>query len=280
MRLWRLYLLAALTIVAACADAPTSPVADLEHVSGPLRSGKCLPTGDGTYLCPPQSPDWGDGCDPYHYDCGADDCIESRGSLDASGVEGCTGGGGDIGDGGGDWGGPGGGGGGGGGGGAGVPECPDYGCEEPSPPHDEDYIEPGSDIPDCTQPVFLDWERAYCDSQPPSGERLTRTQNSLQRVETRGSECANIAAFGRQLLAAGKIRYFPSGDYGNVGGWGDPEMGALLDEAWVDDFGGTATGYGNFDMKLVHEIEHAMGRGHVEGSTETPHSASCAGFST
>lgn len=241
--------------------------------------------GDGAYLCPPVSPDWGDECDPYHDDCGTDDCIESSGSPDASGLEGCTGdGGGDIGDDGGGVGNPGGGGGddgGSGGGRDGGVKCPDYGCEEPPPPAEDDFLGPGTAPPDCTNPVLLDWEHAWCTSTPPSGERLTRTQNSLQRVAARGGECANIATFGQQLLSTGMIRYFAHVQeiHGEYVGWGAADFGVLLAEQWIDHFGGTLTGYPNLDRKLVHEIEHAMGRDHIDAyGYETPNSAVCAGF--
>jgi hypothetical protein len=267
--------LAFVALAAACSDMPTQPRG---LPAGPMFSVECQLTETGTYRCPPQSPDWGDGCDAYHYDCGGDDCIASGWPGGDPLTQGCSGSGGGGGNGGGD---PGGGGGGGGAGGT-APFCPDFGCDdEESPPSHDDYIAPGSRIPDCTKAVLQPWEHAYCTSEPPSGERLVRTQNSLQRVEARGGECANIAAAGWQLLASGRIRYYPYVEsvHGNYGGWGSPEIGVLLDTGWVDDFGGTPTGHGNFDMKLVHEIEHAMGRGHVEGSNETSHSASCAGFS-
>lgn len=83
-------------ILAACGDLPTtSPAPDLAS-AGPLRSEDCVLLSDGTFLCPPQQPDWGDGCDEYHYDCGGDDCIMSSAPTDPeqATVQGCTGGGG------------------------------------------------------------------------------------------------------------------------------------------------------------------------------------------
>ncbi|HEY0018041.1 MAG TPA: hypothetical protein VGC13_17125 [Longimicrobium sp.] len=112
--------------------------------AGPALSGDCTRQADGSYRCPPISSDPGDECDPYHYDCGGDDCIASTGpgDLEDATVQGCTGGGGSGGGGTiGDPNDPGGDGGGGGGGGGGgtrpAPQCPDWdpdcGYEEPEP---------------------------------------------------------------------------------------------------------------------------------------------------
>jgi hypothetical protein len=135
--------------------------------------------------------------------------------------------------------------------------------------------------PDCSKPVLEAWEHAYCTSEAPVGERLIRTETALDRITLRGGECENIAAVGRNLLASGKIRYYQYVEsvHGDFGGWGGPDIGAILDSAWVDDFGGTATGARNFDLKLIHEIEHVMGRGHIDNlGIDTPNSSQCAGF--
>ncbi len=118
---------------------------------------------------------------------------------------------------------------------------------------------------------------------PQAGPSLAdvRSPHRVGRLNGRGGECANIAAFGERLLESGRIRYFAHVEsiHGSYGGWGGPEIGAVLGAFWVDDFGGTASGHPNFDNKLVHEIEHAMGRGHIDAEgSDTPNSASCSGF--
>lgn len=137
-------------IVMACGDLPTAGrLPDLPS-AGPLLSGECTKQADGSYLCPPVSSGPGDGdtCDPYHYDCGEDDCIMSSGPGDPeeATVQGCPGGGegggGSIGD-------PGHGGGG-GGGGSSPPQCPDF---DPDCGYDE---EPQPDTCVTNDPVLND----------------------------------------------------------------------------------------------------------------------------
>jgi hypothetical protein len=119
-------------------------------------------------------------------------------------------------------------------------------------------------LPNCAQEQQLqtdptqNWQHAYCNSSPPEGERLTKTRNALERIRQRGGECANIATAGLNLLAAGRLRYYAYHEaYGSVGGWGSPEVGALLDSGWIDGFSDSDP---NLQGKLIHEIEHAMGR--------------------
>lgn len=84
------------------------------------------------------------------------------------------------------------------------------------------------------------------------------------------------------MLNSGRIRYFQHVEsiHGSIGGWGDPDIGALLGSFWMDDFGGTESGVRNFDNKLVHEIEHVMGRGHFPDANtdQTPNSLACSGL--
>lgn len=144
-----------------------------------------------------------------------------------------------------------------------------------------DY-DPDMAPPDCTKPVLANWEHAYCTSQIAADERLRRTVLALHRVSARGGECANIAAVGQAMLDGGEIRYFPHVEsiHGDYAGWGAPELGALLATFWVDDFGGTESGFRNFDNKLIHEVEHAMGRPHFPdaNSDQTPNSLACSGL--
>lgn len=256
-------IIAVLIMAGACTDTPTEPAAALPGGS-PLGDELQGCVVDGVCVLPPIGSGGGGWCDPRVSDCGDGGwgtCLNS-GSIDgADAINSC----------------PGDDGGGGGGGGDGD--------DSPYPPPDE---ESGFDDyhpmvpPDCTKAVLLPWEHAYCTSEVPTGERLTRTLSALDRIAARGGECTNVAEFGRTLLQAGQLRYYPYVEsiHGNYGGWGHPSIGAILDTGWVDAFGGTPTGAPNFDRKLIHEIEHAMGRNHIDTEgVETPNSAACAGFS-
>lgn len=107
-------------LLVSCGDLPSAPTREVSGVA-PLMD--CFKRSDGTVICErvvAEVPS----CDPYHYDCGEDDCIMTADT-------GCGGGGGgtppppgDDGSGGG------------GGGGTGPapgpsPICPDQGCEPP-----------------------------------------------------------------------------------------------------------------------------------------------------
>lgn len=137
----------------------------------------------------------------------------------------------------------------------------------------------GDTIPDCTQSQTQTWALAYCRAGPPEGTRLSWTEKAFDRISTRGAECANIAAFGRDLLASGRLQFYEWQEQdGSIGGWGSTEIGVLLADFWIDDFGDPAgRSQPSFDNKLVHEIEHAMGRGHVEPN-QTPNSLACDGL--
>jgi hypothetical protein len=63
-----------------------------------------------------------------------------------------------------------------------------------------------------------------------------------------------------------------------IGGWGSPELGALMDEGWIDAFGETDP---NLIGLIVHEVEHAMGRSHVSETVRpivTPNQQLCGGY--
>lgn len=83
-----------LTVLAgACGDLPTTGKPDPATVDASL-AGDCVPRDDGTYVCPPISggptiPE----CDPYHYTCGPEDCMESAWSGDET-IQSCLPGGG------------------------------------------------------------------------------------------------------------------------------------------------------------------------------------------
>lgn len=158
------------------------------------------------------------------------------------------------------------------GGGSGAPPPDDF-----TPELANDTVPPGV-IPDCTQPQVLSWARAYCRAAPPTAERRVRTDSAIARVARRGSECATIAQAARDLQAAGRLQYYDSLVGDGAGGWGDPGIGVLISTSWIDIFGNTGNpNLSTFDRVFVHEVEHAMGREHIDDSgTDTPNSRECS----
>jgi hypothetical protein len=152
-----------------------------------------------------------------------------------------------------------------------------------TPVSGDDMASDTAGIPDCSQPQqiysdpTLNWAHAYCRSRAAAGVELERTLELLNNLEARGGACANIAGFGRSLLNAGKLRYYNFiREYSPVGGWGGPAIGALLDASWITNFSPNDP---NAIAKILHEIEHAMGQGHVVGPAgynQTPNEQSCA----
>ena len=155
---------------------------------------------------------------------------------------------------------------------------PGSGDPTPPPAEHEDNIA-NDTIPDCNQAQVKLFARAYCSGTVPEGERLRKTLVALDKVAARGGVCVSIAEHGRYLISSRQFRYYPSStEYGNVGGWGSPTIGAILDEAWVDAFGEADP---NFHRKVVHEIDHAMGLLHhadVNGSPYSVNEVECSGL--
>lgn len=204
-------------------------------------------------------------------------------------------------DGGGDWGDDGGGTGSGGPSGGGPcsdddPSCGDpiHGCAgnnylPPDQALTDDYtaIADTTNI-DCNSSSLTATEIAWCASTVPKGTNLITINNALNKIKQRGSECAEIAQKGQQLLNQFGIRYYPSGTI-PYGGRGGPQFGILLSDAWFADY--YINGFKeiididgikvkiNLEYALVHEIEHALGRHHISDSSwRTPHAVSCSGL--
>jgi hypothetical protein len=201
----------------ACGDLPTAGrMPDLSS-EGPFLSGDCTRQADGSYRCPAVSPDWGDDCDPYHYDCGDDDCIMSTGPGDPeeATAQGCTGGGG--GDGGGTIGGDGetggGGGGGGGGGSSPAPKCPDWDPEcdygEPDPDigdgictaDENGTVCEGEDRPECQRRPDAS---AECVTRPPNPTEWTEVGQQVARMTENTDYCRGAKAIAQGMYAAGR----------------------------------------------------------------------------
>lgn len=261
------------SFLVACGDVPTGSPAPDALSAGPLLSGDCVRGDDGLIRCPPLEPVWGDECDPYHYDCGADDCIQSTGGGDVESTsmqscpapgEGSTGGGTAP---------PPGGEGGGGGSGTGT---------KPSPQTEnlDDHISPQDTVPNCTVAQTVNWAKAYCRASAPTGTRRDAVNAALDRMEQRGPECANLAAQGRLLLGQDRLQVFAPVT-GDAGGWGSPTIGVLVADYWIDQFSTTVSADNrNLDHTLSHEIEHVLGREHIDqAGYETPNSRTCSGLS-
>lgn len=251
-------------LLVACSDLPTTaPAADVAG-AGPLRSGECRLQGDGTYLCPPESPDWGDECDPYHYDCGADDCISSTGpgNLEEATTQGCTGGGGgddggSIGDDG-DIGGGGDSGGGGGGGGGGI-RCPDWDPEcastEPDPePKPEDESEACEDL--------------GCKLRDPSDPERQRVLELINTLRTDGF-CAQVREsalqmVNRRLQLWDNTVLYTTGDTLYAAAPWDYSRGGHVMYIWT----GALTAW-TIAHEAIHGIWNPAGIGHYYTHTDT-----------
>lgn len=158
---------------------------------------------------------------------------------------------------------------------------------------DNDFIQNADSIPDCEQEQITPWKIDYCNSLAPTGVRLNKTNLAFDYIEERGVECAAIVNHGRNILKNGHLRFFPrpnrSWDVAGGRGIENVEDGVvLLMDEWVDnwndksfvvqDRNGTFIN-ANFEFALIHEIEHAMGRAHVQGSEwVTPNSLQCSGI--
>lgn len=150
------------------------------------------------------------------------------------------------------------------------------------------------DVPDrspaCSNPSLEGWEKAVCSAEPPAGDRLQKVRDALARIRARGGVCANIATAGDNLLAGGKLQFYPW-QTGLAGGYGGGTFGVVLNYTWVDDFATSSTGESspsipngrNLESTLVHEIEHSLGRPHTtfngaEDPYNTANSRTCGGL--
>jgi uncharacterized membrane protein YgcG len=144
--------------------------------------------------------------------------------------------------------------------------------------------------PDCSNPSLEGWEKAVCSAQPPAGDRLQKVRDALARIRARGGVCANIATAGDNLLAGGKLQFYPW-QTGLAGGYGGGTFGVVLNYTWVDDFATSSTGESspsipngrNLESTLVHEIEHSLGTPHTtfngaEDPYNTANSRTCGGL--
>lgn len=243
-------------IMVACGELPTASHAP--EVRGEQPRLSCYWLADGSVRCTPISPDWGDDtCDPYHYDCGGDDCIQSSGvgGLEGSTVQGCDGGGGTIGDGDEDT--VGGGVGGGGGGGTTSPKCPDYDYECLNDPPDEE-CDPTLD-PDCEQPLTA----ADTAMIRLALRNYLRAPSAIPDTTAR-RQCEEMRRQFEASLAAGRVFRGGSNSTGDDAHYGATYRQRIHFDPWLLD----GANNGNLDDRrevvntALHEAAHTLNKHH------------------
>lgn len=156
------------------------------------------------------------------------------------------------------------------------------GCQtgDENDPTATDAISPLDTVPNCAVAQTRPWARAYCRSTMPNAAREAAIRAALTRMEQRGEQCAQLAARGRELLNSGRLRTFAPVD-GDHGGWGNPNIGVILAEYWIDQYASTASPDNrNLDHTLAHELDHTFGRMHTDFTGyETANSRACSGLS-
>lgn len=155
----------------------------------------------------------------------------------------------------------------------------------------EDYFEPY-----CNETQTIDPLEAFCEGVVPTSDDLEKVNNEIEQLINKGGECAEIGKTAQNVLNAGYLKIFNSGsinwDGNPVGGYGgefdgtinDPSNSQpyiLIDRKWIDNFYNTYHQKDelnvDFQFALIHETEHAMGRGHVNGSEYiTPNVLQCS----
>lgn len=251
----------AVLTLGGCTDSPTQPeqhgAPDLSAPSLDEQAQGCV--SDGYCVLPPISGGGGE-CDPTITECddgGWDSCATSApGTPDPemSSAQSCPGGGGGGAGGDGGWGG-------GDGGGGSDPrttepcvesttgECPD----DPALPDTWDD-EIGQDtLPNCTNTATWTkpWHAPYCNGSAPTGATLTAFNAEMSAMEAKGGVCAELARFGRLLLAQGMVRYYTSSG-ATAKSWGGAGIGIIMDDAMI----GNSPPY-DHGWALAHELEHA-----------------------
>ena len=244
-------------VLTACGDLPTaSPASDLAG-AGPVLSGDCMLQDDRTFLSPPETPIWVDGCDWYQ-DCGGD-CMAGAGKTpaDGSSVQGCTGGGDDggggpIGDGdapGGPGGGSGGDDGGGGDDGSGSKICPDYGC----PPPDDPACDPAID-PDCEQPLTQADSATILNAIATMLRPASSFTDSIAR-----RDCEQMRTWFNNAFAAGAV-YRGASDSDHYGMYNSDNSNIHFDPLTLDGANaGDQDAIREIAITGLHEAAHAMG---------------------
>lgn len=147
-----------------------------------------------------------------------------------------------------------------------VPPCPDYGCTEPEPDvtFTTDMVRDTIPPSDCLASTNTHWQQLYCRSSIDSIQ-TRKTRQALDRISTRGPECAVLAQRGREMLAAGTIRFF-TWMQGDDAGYGHPNTGIQLASQMAARYDPSQADQ-DFEHVLVHELDHVFRRDHLEGQT-------------
>jgi hypothetical protein len=126
---------------------------------------------------------------------------------------------------------------------------------------------------DCFAPTLTQWEHAYCRSTTDSTQ-ARKTLQALDRIEIRGPECAELAQKGREMLAAGELRFFEWIE-GDAAGYGHPNTGIQIAAGIVTRYDPLQPDP-DFENVLVHELDHVFRRDHIDaGGDNTPNTALC-----
>lgn len=156
---------------------------------------------------------------------------------------------------------------GGGPGGGGTPPGGDDPCADCEPEYpvvtENDHVDDDVPPPDCNNPAgwdprFVRHFTAYCSGEPPTGERLTRTNLAVDRIAQRGPECAKIARRARELIAAGTFRYYKNEGYG-FGGVSQKGQGWLAIDDTRVDYAKNEYYQSVLDRDIVHEVDLSSG---------------------
>jgi len=138
-----------------------------------------------------------------------------------------------------------------------------------------------------------DIQAAFCASESPKEADLEETKNAFDRIEQRGSVCADLVKRGRRLLSKGDFRYFDQTVAFGIGGIGSPDYQyVLLARLWLsfvnltgsaEEPNGTTVRI-NLDFAIAHELDHVFGRDHIvysdgtESEWVTPNAKRCSGL--
>jgi hypothetical protein len=230
----RLTVVVVSVILVACGDLPTGD-GSVAQTGPPLFDGECWMNANGSYTCDVQDPAPPE-CDPYHYDCGGDDCIYSYEptSPDEATVQGCSGGGGDGGDGGGGY-------------------TPPGGGSTPPPPGSDptDPTDPTDPIAPCPKDPM-----GNCITTPVDSTAFKRIQAAIARMKVGTEWCA-----GAKGILDGMTGQGVSGERFRVwtGTWYMPGIGPVF--AVPDMTGGQphiwlSDRYIDHTLVIAHEAIH------------------------
>jgi hypothetical protein len=160
-------------------------------------------------------------------------------------------------------------------------------------------------VPVCSPPPTDAKARAWCKGVKPDGMRLTRINDALSRMRSKGGICATLAAVADTLLSlpAGGVRIYnkhddpafstfgggaiPGGATAAKGGATGPKAWLVIQAEWTDAYWSpnhktTATLNGetftrDLQQVLAHELDHLVGNDHTDAAeAKTTNSEACS----